>query len=159
MQAKMGDWLVIKGLATVQGLITEVRSSDGSPPYVVRWLDTGRVAMVFPGPDAVVVTADAHNAADERSVPGSSCAGGHCAPYGQCIIQRCCAAAPRRTATPVVTRPAPPRPRPAGGEAWKEAGRHSPAPSRYATTSGDTRSHRRHRIAQHPAFRRSPGVR
>jgi Domain of unknown function (DUF1918) len=67
MQAKMGDWLVIKGTATEQGLITEVRSSDGSPPYVVRWLDTGRVAMVFPGPDAVVVTAEEQNAADERS--------------------------------------------------------------------------------------------
>ena len=63
----MGDWLVIKGPATEQGLITEVRSSDGSPPYVVRWLDTGRVAMIFPGPDAVVVTADEQNAADERS--------------------------------------------------------------------------------------------
>ena len=56
MQAKTGDWLVIKGPATEQGLITEVRSADGSPPYVVRWLETGRV--VFPGPDAVVVTAD-----------------------------------------------------------------------------------------------------
>jgi hypothetical protein len=71
MQAKMGDWLGIKGPATEQsdhrGLITEVRSSEGSPPYVVRWLDTGRVAMVFPGPDAVVVTADEQKAADERS--------------------------------------------------------------------------------------------
>jgi Domain of unknown function (DUF1918) len=65
MQAKMGDWLVIKGPATAQGLITEVRSPDGSPPYVVRWLDTGRVAMVFPGPDAVVVTADEQQVADE----------------------------------------------------------------------------------------------
>jgi hypothetical protein len=67
MQAKMGDWLVIKGPATEQGLITEVRSSDGSPPYVIRWLDTGRVAMVFPGSDAVVVTADEQKATDERS--------------------------------------------------------------------------------------------
>jgi hypothetical protein len=71
MQAKMGDWLVLKGPATEQsdhrGLITDVRSSDGSPPYVVRWLDTGRVAMVFRGPDAVVVTADEQEAADERT--------------------------------------------------------------------------------------------
>ena len=67
MQAKVGDWLTIKGPATEQGLITEVRSPDGSPPYVVRWLDTGRVAMVFPGPDAVVVTADEKKVADERS--------------------------------------------------------------------------------------------
>ncbi len=44
MQAKTGDWLVIKGPSTEQGLITEVRSSDGPPPYVVRWLETGRVS-------------------------------------------------------------------------------------------------------------------
>lgn len=71
MQAKVGDRLVIKSPATEQsdhrGLITEVRSPDGSPPYVVRWLDTGRVAMVFPGPDAVVVTAYEQQASDERA--------------------------------------------------------------------------------------------
>ena len=71
MQARTGDWLVMKGPGTEhsdqRGLITEVRSSDGAPPYVVRWLDTGRVAMVFPGPDAVVVTADEQQAADERA--------------------------------------------------------------------------------------------
>jgi hypothetical protein len=71
MQAKVGDWLVIKGLPTQhadhRGLITNVRSPDGSPPYVVRWLDTGRVAMVFPGPDAVVVPAEEQHSADERT--------------------------------------------------------------------------------------------
>ncbi len=71
MKAKTGDWLVIKG-ATVdrpdqRGLITEVHSVDGSPPYVVRWLDTGHEATVFPGPDAIVVTAAAQRIADERA--------------------------------------------------------------------------------------------
>jgi hypothetical protein len=71
MKGKVGDWLVIKG-ATLdrpdqRGLITEVHSSDGSPPYVVRWLDNDHVATVFPGPDAVVVTAEEQKAADKRA--------------------------------------------------------------------------------------------
>ncbi len=49
------------------GLITEVHSADGTPPFVVRWLDTGREAMVFPGPDAIVVTAAEQRSADERA--------------------------------------------------------------------------------------------
>lgn len=71
MQAKVGDWWVIKGTTIDQpgqrGLITEVHSSDGSPPYVVRWLETDRVATVFPGPDAVVVTAEEQVATDEKA--------------------------------------------------------------------------------------------
>lgn len=70
MKATAGDWLVIKGVAVdrpdERGLITEVRSPDGSPPYMVRWLTTGRVALVFPGPDAIVVTASEQKAADEQ---------------------------------------------------------------------------------------------
>jgi hypothetical protein len=71
MKAKTGDWLVFKAgtidRPDVRGLITEVRSPDGSPPYVVHWLDTGHIATVFPGPDAVVVTAEEQHAADERA--------------------------------------------------------------------------------------------
>jgi hypothetical protein len=71
MKAEVGDWLVIKGATIDQpdrrGLITEVHSPDGSPPYVVRWLDTDHVAIVFPGPTAVVVTRAAQQAADERA--------------------------------------------------------------------------------------------
>lgn len=71
MKAKVGDWLVIKGVTIGQpdyrGLITEVHSSDGSPPYVVRWLETDHIATVFPGPDAIVVTPDEQHMADERA--------------------------------------------------------------------------------------------
>ena len=71
MKAKVGDWLVIKGTTIdqpdVRGLITEVHSADGSPPYVVHWLDTDHVATVFPGPDAVVVTAAEQQAAEEKA--------------------------------------------------------------------------------------------
>ncbi|MGE5693981.1 MAG: DUF1918 domain-containing protein [Candidatus Sericytochromatia bacterium] len=71
MKAKVGDWLVIKGTKVDQtdqrGLIEEVHSSDGSPPYVVRWLATDHEATVFPGPDAVIVTPEEQAAADERA--------------------------------------------------------------------------------------------
>ena len=71
MKANVGDWLVVKsgtiGHPELRGLITEVRSADGEPPYRVRWLATGEEATVFPGPDAIVVTAAEQQAADERA--------------------------------------------------------------------------------------------
>lgn len=60
MRAQAGDWLIIEQAnidhEARRGLIEEVRSPDGTPPYLVRWLDTGREALVFPGPDAHVQT-------------------------------------------------------------------------------------------------------
>ncbi|MGO4443371.1 DUF1918 domain-containing protein [Mycobacterium sp. 2YAF39] len=71
MKARVGDWLVMKGLTVDQreerGLIMEVHSTDGAPPYVVHWLHNDHVATVFPGPDALVVTAAEQRAADERA--------------------------------------------------------------------------------------------
>jgi hypothetical protein len=71
MKAKVGDWLVIKGTTVERpdqrGVITDVRSADGSPPYIVRWLTTGHVATVLPGTDAVVVTSAEQKAADKRA--------------------------------------------------------------------------------------------
>jgi Domain of unknown function (DUF1918) len=70
MKANVGDWLVIKGttteIADQRGLITEVHGANGAPPYVVRWLSSGHVATVIPGPDAVIVTAAELQRADER---------------------------------------------------------------------------------------------
>ena len=71
MKAKVGDWLVMKGFTIdkpqERGMITEMHSDDGSPPYVVRWLESDHVATVFPGPDACIVTAAEQQAADERA--------------------------------------------------------------------------------------------
>jgi hypothetical protein len=71
MKANVGNWLVIKsgtiGHRDLRGLITEVKSPDGEPPYRVRWLATDEEATVFPGPDAIVVTAAEQQAADERA--------------------------------------------------------------------------------------------
>jgi hypothetical protein len=73
MKAKVGDFLVIKGttveMSDQRGVITEVRSADGAPPYVVRWLSTDHIATVYPGSDAVVVTASEQRAADARAQP------------------------------------------------------------------------------------------
>ena len=70
MKAKVGDYLVVKGTTVEQhdqrGVITEVRSDDGSPPYVVRWLSSDHIATVYPGPDALVVTPAEQDAADAR---------------------------------------------------------------------------------------------
>jgi hypothetical protein len=56
--ATPGDRLVIRSLHVDghvrDGEILEVRHDDGTPPYVVRWSDTGHEALVFPGPDAFV---------------------------------------------------------------------------------------------------------
>src|ERR1700682_2650872 len=71
MKANVGDWLVIKGTTTERsdqrGLITEVHSAGGAPPYGVRWLATGNEATVFPGSDAIVVTQEGQEQADERA--------------------------------------------------------------------------------------------
>jgi hypothetical protein len=73
MKAKVGDFLVIKGTTVEQhdqrGVITEVRSADGSPPYVVHWLASDHIATVYPGPDALIVTAAEQEAADARARP------------------------------------------------------------------------------------------
>lgn len=70
MRAKAGDWLVVKGCSVdmpeQRGRILEVRSDDGRPPYVVRWLSDDHVSTVFPGADAIVLTEAELVAEDER---------------------------------------------------------------------------------------------
>jgi Domain of unknown function (DUF1918) len=71
MKANVGDWLVFKGRTNGQpeqrGIVTEVHGTEGSAPYMVRWLETGHEALVFPGPDAIVVTSAEQEAAAERA--------------------------------------------------------------------------------------------
>ncbi|MGW3498032.1 DUF1918 domain-containing protein [Streptomyces sp. NPDC001020] len=56
MRAHLGDQLVIEGPTTGatrrDGEIVGLHHADGTPPYDVRWSDTGEVTLVFPGPDA-----------------------------------------------------------------------------------------------------------
>lgn len=59
MQATVGDRLHVRGrtvgAADREAEIIEVRGEDGQPPYLVRFPD-GREALVFPGPDSVIMT-------------------------------------------------------------------------------------------------------
>lgn len=58
MHAAVGDRLVVRSQhldgPVRDGEIIEVRGPDGSPPFVVRWDDSGHESLVFPGPDAFV---------------------------------------------------------------------------------------------------------
>jgi hypothetical protein len=62
MFAHTGDRLVVEGIhvgdARRIGVITAVHHTDGTPPYQVRWLDSGHEALVFPGPEAHIEPAD-----------------------------------------------------------------------------------------------------
>jgi len=68
MFAKVGDRLVVPSLhvggPVRDAEIIEVRHADGTPPYIVRWSDTGHEALVFPGPDAYVENVHEGGAAD-----------------------------------------------------------------------------------------------
>ncbi|GII06015.1 DUF1918 domain-containing protein [Planobispora takensis] len=67
MKATVGDRLIVGGThgGDVRriGVITQLRHPDGSPPYMVRWVDDERESLVFPGPDARVVTRQDRDAA------------------------------------------------------------------------------------------------
>jgi hypothetical protein len=58
MYARPGDRLVIRGHHVGDpdrdAEILEVRHEDGSPPYLVRWSDTGHEGLFFPESDAFV---------------------------------------------------------------------------------------------------------
>jgi hypothetical protein len=58
MIAKAGDRIVIRGHHIGEPdrdcEVLEVRGSEGGPPYLVRWEDSGHETLFFPGPDAFV---------------------------------------------------------------------------------------------------------
>ncbi|MFF0791616.1 pyridoxamine 5'-phosphate oxidase family protein [Streptomyces spiralis] len=58
MHAHLGDRLVVEspvtGVTRRDGEIVGLHHDDGTPPYDVRWSDTGEISLVFPGPDAHV---------------------------------------------------------------------------------------------------------
>jgi hypothetical protein len=56
MIAQIGDRIVIEAthLSDTRrvGVVTSVAHADGAPPYLVRWLDSGRTTLIFPGAEA-----------------------------------------------------------------------------------------------------------
>jgi hypothetical protein len=70
MFAHVGDRLIVEGDAARTGVIIGVPHADGSPPYIVKWLAGGHIAMVFPGQFARIIPAKhkADAASDRQSV-------------------------------------------------------------------------------------------
>jgi hypothetical protein len=64
MFAQVGDRLIVEGDQARAGLIIGVPHEDGSPPYIVKWLANGHIAMVSPGQFARIVPAGHHAEAD-----------------------------------------------------------------------------------------------
>lgn len=64
MRARAGDKLVT-GSGGV-ALIVDVIGADGHPPYVVKWLRGGNIAMVEPDPYARVIPAASLPRGDEH---------------------------------------------------------------------------------------------
>jgi hypothetical protein len=64
VRAQVGHWLVVHGRTldapVREGQIEQLLHPDGSPPYVVHWIDDGRRSVVFPGPDAVITPTRPH---------------------------------------------------------------------------------------------------
>jgi hypothetical protein len=58
LHARKGDRLVVRsrhiGEPERDAEVLEVEHADGSPPFHVRWSDTGQEGLFFPGPDAYV---------------------------------------------------------------------------------------------------------
>jgi len=57
MQARVGDRLIVECDPARTGLIIAVPHADGSPPYIVKWLVDGHIAMVSPGQFARIIPA------------------------------------------------------------------------------------------------------
>lgn len=60
MKARVGDRVVIAGDDERTGVIIALPHEDGSPPYVIKWMSSGHVALVHPGPYARIVPAGEH---------------------------------------------------------------------------------------------------
>jgi Domain of unknown function (DUF1918) len=69
MFAHTGDRLIIEGDPARAGLIIDIPHEDGSPPYIVKWLANGHIAMVSPGQFARIVPAQRHTEADNDGLP------------------------------------------------------------------------------------------
>ena len=57
MRARIGDTLRVSGSHTRTGLIVRVVGPNGAPPYVVKWLADGHIAMVTPDQYSRIVPA------------------------------------------------------------------------------------------------------
>jgi Domain of unknown function (DUF1918) len=71
MYARVGDRLVVSDDPARSAVIIGVPHQDGSPPYVVRWLTDGHIAMVSPSAFARVIPAGPAGRANGSGQPES----------------------------------------------------------------------------------------
>jgi hypothetical protein len=75
MKAQIGDRVVVEGTNLGDrrrvGVVVRLRHPDGTPPYVVRWLDDDHESLMFPGP-TTHVEHQAHSEDDQRKVESES---------------------------------------------------------------------------------------
>ena len=69
MKAHLGDRLAPDGDLHRAGVIIGLCNADGSPPYVVKWLSDGHIALVFPGPYTKIIR---HETRPESTSPEPS---------------------------------------------------------------------------------------
>jgi hypothetical protein len=74
MKAHPGDWIIMHS-HTDGGPVRKAEviatGADGAPPYTVRWIEDDRESVVFPGPDAQILTAQeqaAHDRAETEKI-------------------------------------------------------------------------------------------
>lgn len=58
MRAQVGDQLLV-GTNRI-GIVVGVPAEDGSPPYIIKWLKSGHIAMVQPDQYARIIPAAQH---------------------------------------------------------------------------------------------------
>lgn len=58
MHAHVGDWIVVESGHLNghrrRGQVVRLEHPDGTPPYVVRWIEDDRETVFFPGPETHV---------------------------------------------------------------------------------------------------------
>ena len=69
MRAQVGDRLMADGDSARTGLVIGVRNTDGSPPYVIKWLISGAIALVSPRPYDRIVAGGTAGATPIRHEP------------------------------------------------------------------------------------------
>jgi hypothetical protein len=83
MRAKAGDRLLTGSGSTA--IIVDVLGADGHPPYIVRWLTAGNIAMVEPDSYARVIPAGSPPRSETE--PGSNATAGS---DGQRVLRHGC---------------------------------------------------------------------
>jgi hypothetical protein len=66
MHAHVGDWIVVESGHLDghrrRGQVVRLEHPDGTPPYVVRWIEDDRETVFFPGPETHVEFKQEHTA-------------------------------------------------------------------------------------------------